>query len=474
MVSSSFRLFRSLWLMVDAAAIILAYIAADILRCRLWAATAWPEPIPGRDDTVPIHFWMLAVLPVLWPAILLWHDWYDARWRSGGWLVRRAFSAAVLLALVTAALALVFQRDLYPRAQLGFLAMLAPATALLSRSISGLAAQWWGRRQPRHVLIVGTNRDAVRLRRLLRSAAFGRPVVVGHLRLPTSGGVHEPDETGAIIGDVSRLGEILRQRVVDEVLFAVGLDELPRVMPHIAACEEVGVTAAVMSRSNVCHSAPRAVDFHGVPLLTFSGPRHAPELLLVKRGLDVLVAAAVLALVWPVMLICAVLIKLLSPGPVLYRQMRSGLNGRPFEMLKFRTMAVDADERRAEVAHLNVADGPVFKAERDPRITPIGAWLRRYSLDELPQLLNVLRGDMAIVGPRPPLPEEVAQYDPWQRRRLSMRPGLTCLWQIKGRHRVGFEEWMQLDLFYIDHWSLKLDLLILGKTVVAVLSGSGA
>jgi len=472
MVSSSYRLYRSLWIATDALAIALAYVAADVCRCRLWVGTGWPESVAGQSGSMPVHFWMLAVTPVVWPEILYWLEWYEARWRSAGWLLRRAAAASIILTLILATLALLFQRDLYPRAQLGFVALLAPATALLARSISGLVGQWSGRRQPRHVLIVGTGREAVRLRRVLRSAALGRPVVMGHLRLP--GGNAEPEETGAVIGSIDRLSEILEQRVVDEVLFAVTLDDLPRVLGSIALCEEVGVTAAILSRSEICHSSPRTVDFHGVPLLTFSGPRHAPEMLFVKRCLDVAAALAGLALAWPLLAACALLIKLLSPGPVLYRQVRSGLNGRPFEMLKFRTMAVDADQRKAEVAHLNESDGPVFKSGRDPRITPIGAWLRRFSLDELPQLFNVLWGDMSVVGPRPPLPDEVAQYDRWQRRRLSMRPGLTCLWQIKGRHRIGFEEWMQLDLFYIDHWSLKLDLLILGKTVVTVLSGSGA
>ena len=174
------------------------------------------------------------------------------------------------------------------------------------------------------------------------------------------------------------------------------------------------------------------------------------------------------------MLICGGAIWITSGAPVLFRQQRSGLFGRHFTMLKFRTMVPDAESRRSQVAHLNQSDGPVFKADDDPRVTAVGSFLRRWSLDELPQLFNVLRGDMSIVGPRPPIPDEVGQYDRWQRRRLSMRPGLTCLWQIRGRHRVGFDEWMRLDLFYIDHWSLRLDFLIICRTIATVMSGSGA
>jgi len=159
---------------------------------------------------------------------------------------------------------------------------------------------------------------------------------------------------------------------------------------------------------------------------------------------------------------------------VLFRQRRCGLNGRIFTLFKFRTMVADAEERIGEVAHLNEMKGPVFKVRRDPRVTGVGRWLRRFSLDELPQLWNVLRGDMSLVGPRPPIPEEVARYERWQRRRLSMKPGLTCLWQVRGRNQIDFEEWMRLDLEYIDNWSPWLDLKILARTVPVVLSGRGA
>jgi lipopolysaccharide/colanic/teichoic acid biosynthesis glycosyltransferase len=168
-------------------------------------------------------------------------------------------------------------------------------------------------------------------------------------------------------------------------------------------------------------------------------------------------------------------IKLTSGGNVLFRQTRCGLNGRFFTLYKFRTMVEDAEERRAGLLHLNeMKGGPVFKLKSDPRVTWFGRFLRRYSLDELPQLWNVLRGDMSLVGPRPPIPEEVAQYQRWQRRRLAMKPGLTCLWQVSGRNELDFDRWMQLDLEYIDSWSPWLDFKILLRTIPAVLSGKGA
>jgi lipopolysaccharide/colanic/teichoic acid biosynthesis glycosyltransferase len=176
----------------------------------------------------------------------------------------------------------------------------------------------------------------------------------------------------------------------------------------------------------------------------------------------------------PIVGLVALLIRLTTGGKIIFRQTRCGLNGRSFTLYKFRTMVEDAEERRRELMHLNEMKGPVFKLRRDPRVTQVGKFLRKFSLDEIPQLWNVIRGDMSLVGPRPPIPEEVAQYQRWQRRRLAMKPGLTCLWQISGRNEIDFDQWMRLDLEYIDNWSPSLDLKILLKTIPVVLTGKGA
>ena len=193
-----------------------------------------------------------------------------------------------------------------------------------------------------------------------------------------------------------------------------------------------------------------------------------------KRWLDFAGAMLGLVLAAPILLIAAIAIKLESNGPVLYRSKRIGRGGKPFTFFKLRSMVDGADNHRRHLTHLNETDGPVFKMSRDPRVTRVGRFLRTSSLDELPQLFNVLRGDMSLVGPRPPIAEEVVQYEPWQFRRLEVRPGLTCLWQISGRSRIGFQEWMRLDLEYIRHRSLKLDVKILLRTIPAVLSREGA
>ncbi len=193
-----------------------------------------------------------------------------------------------------------------------------------------------------------------------------------------------------------------------------------------------------------------------------------------KRLVDVLGSLCALLVLSPVIAVLAVIVRLTSRGPVFYRSTRIGRGGRPFTFYKLRSMVKDADLKRQHLTHLNEADGPVFKMARDPRITSIGRFMRSTSLDEVPQFWNVLTGDMSLVGPRPPIPQEVAQYEPWQLRRLDVRPGLTCLWQISGRSRIGFQEWMRLDLEYIRHRSLALDLKILLRTIPAVLSREGA
>jgi lipopolysaccharide/colanic/teichoic acid biosynthesis glycosyltransferase len=193
-----------------------------------------------------------------------------------------------------------------------------------------------------------------------------------------------------------------------------------------------------------------------------------------KRIVDVLGALFGLVFGLPLMGLAALIIKLESRGPVLYRSQRIGRGGHAFTFYKLRSMMDGADRHRHRLSHLNEADGPVFKMSRDPRVTRVGRFLRMSSLDELPQLFNVLRGEMSLVGPRPPIPEEVSQYEPWQFRRLAVKPGLTCLWQISGRSRLGFQEWMRLDLEYIRHQSLALDVKILVRTVPAVLSREGA
>jgi len=273
---------------------------------------------------------------------------------------------------------------------------------------------------------------------------------------------------------LAELPELLRRQVIDEVIFSVGKEELDRLGDAFLVCEEEGVKTRVL-----LNFFPQVVSrvylerLDGKPLLMFS-PTPEDEALLAKRLLDVVMALAALLILAPLLLLLAALVRLTSGEPILFRQTRCGVGGRKFTLYKFRSMRPDADLLREELAALNEVDGPVFKIKNDPRCTPIGRFMRKFSLDELPQFVNIIKGDMAIVGPRPPLPEEVEHYERWQRRRLRMRPGLTCLWALEGRSQLNFRRWMELDLEYIDRWSMSLDWEILLKTIPVVLLGRGA
>jgi len=275
---------------------------------------------------------------------------------------------------------------------------------------------------------------------------------------------------------LQELPSMLHRLPVGCVVFNVSQTAFSEIERAILACEIEGVEAWLVA-DFVKTSIARATvdDFFGKPLLIF---RTTPEIswqLVCKRLIDITGAGIGLILLGPlVMLPVAIIIKLTSPGPILFGQKRSGLHGRLFTMYKFRSMVNNAEMLRAELEVYNEMSGPVFKMKDDPRVTPFGRFMRKTSVDELPQLWNILRGDMSLVGPRPPIPSEVQHYDPWHRRRLSMKPGLTCLWQVRGRNKIGFDQWMKLDLQYIDGWSLWLDLKILIRTVPVVLSGFGA
>lgn len=263
--------------------------------------------------------------------------------------------------------------------------------------------------------------------------------------------------------------------VIDEIHFAVDSAVLPALDPVFRLCKEEGVCCRILVDFFPQENAYMDLEqMDGTPLLTFSGAPANEILLWAKRGIDIVLALICLIVLSPLLLLAAILIKTTSRGPVIFRQTRCGLNGRKFTLYKFRSMVQDAEARLHQVAHLNERDEVVMKIRNDPRLTPVGKWLRRFSIDELPQLFNVLKGDMSLVGPRPAIPTEVAQYQRWQRRRLRMRPGLTCLWALRGRDKVDFESWMRLDLQYIDSWSLGLDARIILLTIPQVLSGRGA
>lgn len=277
------------------------------------------------------------------------------------------------------------------------------------------------------------------------------------------------------VGSLKDLSQILHMYAIDEVVFVVPRSRLNYLGNAIHACETEGVKATIaVDLFDMWIARSRASELDGIPLLTFETTVAKEWELFIKRSIDLVLSGLTIVLLSPLMLIVAILIKATSSGPVFYVQKRLGLNGRKFNLYKFRTMFKDADKKLSELEDFNEVDGPVFKIKNDPRITPVGKILRKFSVDELPQLFNVFVGHMSLVGPRPPIPEEVYKYESWQRRRLSMRPGITCLWQVNGRNKLSFKEWMDLDLKYLDNWSLWLDFKILAKTIPVALFGIGA
>ncbi len=322
------------------------------------------------------------------------------------------------------------------------------------------------------VLVVGTGPlGRATLDELRRK---GRHDVLGLVRF--SNEVSPPKLKARVLGVATELEQVLRSVPVAEVYFAsTNLAHAEELQAAIKVCERFGVPFAVPAMMFRLDRA-RPLDSHGVTdgYLHYQSVQSKPTQMAFKRLFDIVSSGVALWVLAPLLLTVAALVKLTSRGPVLFTQQRVGLHGRPFRMLKFRTMVQNAEALKATLAATNEMDGPVFKMKRDPRITSIGRVLRKFSIDELPQLINVLRGDMSVVGPRPPVPQEVAKYEPWQRRRLSVRPGLTCIWQVSGRNEIGFEQWMYMDLQYIDTWSFSKDIELILKTFPVVLTGRGA
>ena len=322
-----------------------------------------------------------------------------------------------------------------------------------------------------YIMVAGSGEHALRLGQALECSAIYGLRLMGFL----------DDEPGDIhLSQTYRkypftaLPELLRVHVIDEIIFAVDGQKLRQMEPFFSLCDEEGVrTRLVLDFFPHVNSQVYLDRFGTTPLLTFSAAPHDEIRLLLKRLTDVVLAAVALVALSPFMLLIAMLIRWTSPGPAIFRQERCGLNGRRFTFYKFRSMCNNAEELKASLMHMN-QKSTAFKIRNDPRLTGIGRFLRKFSIDEWPQLWNVLRGEMSLVGPRPAVPQEVENYETWQRRRLRMRPGLTCLWALAGRDHLDFETWMEMDMEYIDNWSLPLDCQILLRTIPRVLTGKGA
>ncbi|MEM7155973.1 MAG: sugar transferase [Myxococcota bacterium] len=457
---------RNLLLAGDVGLSALAFVIA--LAIRQWLGTADPTlgPLDGSSIYGPL---LLGMVPA-WGIAL--HVTRSAYFRDGLKVATLRYAKAVGIGLVML-MGVSFLLSLHSLSR-GFVAIMAVTQLALLVGGRALAVAALSRRPVDHrVLIVGCSEQALRYSESLRRDAWKQELV---------GFVGVPDEArlaaaSPVVAEVEGLAQLLDSQPVDEVIFTVSDRRGAGVLAAIDACQIRGVDVLMgMPAAMQTHGQVQMAQLSGVgmPMLSVSNSPSATGSLMAKRIFDFMGALLLVVLTAPIMAMAAIAIAIESRGPVLFRQERSGRNGRRFTMLKFRSMVVDAEARRAELAHLNEMDGPVFKIRQDPRITRVGAFIRATSIDELPQLFNVMFGHMSLVGPRPPLPREVEQYEPWQRRRLSVRPGITGLWQVSGRNDVDFQQWMKLDLRYIDNWSLRLDLEILARTLPAVVSRTGA
>jgi exopolysaccharide biosynthesis polyprenyl glycosylphosphotransferase len=468
---------------LDLTLVAAAFLAGYWLRSSFLPAIA-PQTFPGRLYPLGDYLPLLPFALVIWGVLLQ----LSGRYRSHrtvplldeAWAILRVCgSGAVLFTLMLYAARMDEQLlgdDHVSRLWVLFFAVFS-CLFLLSEKIALRVTSRYVRLKGfnyRTVLIVGTGPAALKLADSIHGHRYWGFRILGFIN--ANGHGHE-QQIGPypVLGEIEDIPRIVESNVVDDVLFAVHRRDLDRLEDLFLSLQEQGIrTRFAMDLFPHTRARVQLEEMDGIPLLSFATTPTSQIQLMAKRTLDVAIAALVMLLGIPVVLMIALLIKLTSGGTVLFRQTRCGLNGRFFTLYKFRTMVEDAEERRRELLHLNEMNGPVFKLRSDPRVTWLGRFLRRFSLDELPQFWNVLRGDMSLVGPRPPIPEEVAKYQRWQRRRLAMKPGLTCLWQISGRNDLDFDRWMQLDLEYIDSWTPMLDFKILLKTIPAVLSGKGA
>jgi exopolysaccharide biosynthesis polyprenyl glycosylphosphotransferase len=401
-----------------------------------------------------------------------------SRWEEI-WDITRA---TTLGTLVVAVFGLAFRIWVVNRIFLVLFLALTTASVVLTRMVIRETLAYARRhgRNLRNMLVIGTNARALELVQRIQ----GKPEL-GYRILGFADeewlGMEEFKKQGhPLVSNLDSLPSYVRRNVVDEVVLALPIRSFHGFASQIAsACEQQGIIVRFLPNIfDLKDARQRADEFDGGALISHESTITDFWGLAVKRAIDIVVSFVAITILSPVMLLAALLVKITSQGPIFFVQKRLGLNKRMFHIFKFRTMVMDAEQRLKDIEHQNEANGPVFKIKKDPRITLIGSFLRKTSIDELPQLFNVLKGEMSLVGPRPLQVRDYELFETycqdWQRKRFSVRPGITCLWQIMGRSSTTFEKWMELDLQYIRTWSLWLDLEILAKTVPAVLRGSGA
>ncbi len=477
------RVIRTVMLVFDTFVVTCVFLLTFFLRKHFFAFYKL-DLIPGAHVIKDIHTASLSnYIVVLFFAVPLWclmlylnGMYHSMRTRTLLEIIWIIIKAAFLFTLAFGAAVFVFKLEFVSR--LFFTIFVAGSSlAILAEKITIFSIAHYARRQGhnfRRLLIVGTGRRAAFFINKINSHPEWGFRIAGVID-------YEHEQLGKdvegikVTGTLEDIPKMLHNEPIDEVIFIVPRAKLGHIENSLYICETEGVkTTIAADLFDLRIARLRQTELDGMPLLTFETTFTDEWQLFLKRALDIIVSGLGLVALSPLFLLVAALIKITSPGPVFFKSKRAGLNGRKFVFYKFRSMYKGAHLKQEELMALNEMNGPIFKIRNDPRITPLGRFLRKCSIDELPQLFNVFLGHMSLVGPRPPLPKEVARYEPWQRRRLSMRPGISCLWQISGRSTIDFDDWMRLDLEYIDSWSLWLDFKIFIKTIPVVIFGIGA
>ena len=428
----------------------------------------------GHLFSIQQYLWVLWIIIPVWPIVLRYFGLYDgALTGSTRNMVLSILKAVLTASLVLASAIYVMKDSLFSRLFFGFFISINFVLLLIEKMI----LKWVYQRphskyNDRKVMLVSAPEGVFKFTNLTSREEDVNVNVIGYLTVDDSRNTVDGVEC---LGRMENMKRVLLTNAVDEVIFVLPKSYVPEIEGYIMDCEEMGITVRMLLDFYHLKLAKTQISYLGnLPMLSFRTVNLDENQRFIKRIMDIVGAIAGLAVTAVLFLIFGPVIKLESPGPVFYSQIRVGQNGRRFRLYKFRTMYADADERKKELEDRNIMKGAIFKVENDPRITRVGKIMRKFSLDEFPQFYNVLKGEMSLVGTRPPTEDEVAGYEQRHRRRLSTKPGITGLWQVSGRNAIeDFDEIVALDVKYIDSWSLWLDIRILCKTVLAVFRSTG-